>query len=271
MPAGYRRFVRTMLALLMLAALLPTAAPTSVLATAANGPNASAGDLLPDMKMAFLKDLQMRSGANGRKVLRFGTIGWSVGAGPLEVRASRKNTSVPNMAATQRIYNDAGGWRDVASPAVMYYSGDGHNHWHVEQFMIVELYSLSDPSMEPLGLRKLGYCLVDAARYHTALPAAPSSAQYRSCGVQSSTSLRVGISVGYGDDYPWSFRHQWMDIAGLPKGRYRICTTVDPRNDFIEADERNNHIWHDVDLDPANNTVRRVRTGRTNCRPAASG
>ena len=36
------------------------------------------------------------------------------------------------MSTTQRIFDDAGGYRDGPTSASMYFGGDGHNHWHVQ-------------------------------------------------------------------------------------------------------------------------------------------
>jgi hypothetical protein len=35
------------------------------------------------------------------------------------------------MAVAQRIYNSAGSYREVRTPTVMFWAGDGHDHWHV--------------------------------------------------------------------------------------------------------------------------------------------
>ena len=57
---------------------------------------------------------------------------------------------------------------------------------------------------------------------------------------------RVGVSVGWGDDYPWNFVYQWIDITGLPGGRYRVRATVDLRNDYAETVEDDNCVWSTI-------------------------
>jgi hypothetical protein len=43
------------------------------------------------------------------------------------------------MSVTQRIRTSAGSYREVRTPAVMFWAGDGHDHWHVRD---VEPYRL---------------------------------------------------------------------------------------------------------------------------------
>ena len=38
----------------------------------------------------------------------------------------------------------------------------------------------------------------------------------------------MGLSVGWGDQYSASTNFQWIDITGLPNGRYRLTATADP-------------------------------------------
>ena len=49
------------------------------------GPSAGAQDLLPDLRMADMYDLHLQR-KNGELKLRFGTIVWNLGDGPLEAR-----------------------------------------------------------------------------------------------------------------------------------------------------------------------------------------
>ncbi len=263
---SHRRLIRAVALALGLSVLLPGAA-----VTAAEEPAGSAvRDLLPDMKMAKLYGLDLETRPSGAVRLHFGTIGWNMGEGPLEARGSREGATETAMQVKQRIYDSAGGYRDRVSPAVMTYTGDGHDHWHVRQFMLLNLYKRGQPGGSVYGLRKLGYCLLDARRRANEPPNTPPSAVYlgNSCGVQSSLSVRMGLSVGYGDDYPPSFAHQWMDVTGLAAGIYRICATVDPLGDFREMSESNNQRWTDVRIDPAMDEVTALATGVGACGPS---
>ena len=66
------------------------------------------------------------------------------------------------------------------------------------------------------------------------------------CGTQASLTNRVGVSVGWGDRYPWDFVFQWIDITGLPGGTYRVRATVDIHDFYRETDEFDNCVWSEV-------------------------
>jgi len=102
--------------------------------------SAAAGDRLPDLAMARPLDIQLQI-MDGRRRLRFTTMIVNIGDGPFETRASRRSKRHPSMVVKQRIYDTIGGYRVVTTPAVAGYSGDGHDHWHVQQVATYELYA----------------------------------------------------------------------------------------------------------------------------------
>ncbi len=240
--------------------------------SAAERPEGVARDLLPDMKMARLYGLDLVTTASGRTRLTFGTIGWNFGEGPLEARGRRADTSDEAMQVKQRIRRSDGTWRARSSPAVMFYNGDGHDHWHVRQFMRLNLYTPDEPDGDVYGLRKLGYCLLDATRRARPPAGSPDSPVYGSqaCGHADDLSVRMGLSVGYGDDYPPAFAHQWMNVTDLPPGVYRLCSTVDPLNDFLEQREDNNQRWTDLRIDVAADELEVLDTAVGPCGPSVS-
>lgn len=227
-------------------------------------------DLLPDLQMARLYGMDLERRPSGRVRLHFGTIGWNLGDGPIEARGRRIAPGDLVMRVTQRIYNSDGGHRDRVTPAVMIYeTGDHHDHWHVRQFTVVQMYRPGVTGGNVYGLRKIGYCLLDARRIANPPANSPAERVYRSdaCGSRASTRVRTGLSVGYGDDYPPDYAHQWMDITGLRRGVYRICTTIDPLNEFVEKHERNNQRWTDVRINIATGRVRVLDTAIAPCGP----
>ena len=262
LPRGWSALV----ALLGLSLLGVTAA-TSVTA---------ADDLLPDLTMATPYNLQIERGGSGRYKLRFGTIVWNVGNGPLEVRARARVGETMNDVV-QVIHTRGGGSRDFAPPgAVAFYAGDGHDHWHISRFVTVSLFPTfatptdeHGPTYTERNLRKLGFCLTDLVRAPAALRP-PNSARrvgfpVSGCGVRESTSLRIGISVGYGDDYKPFFNHQTVDITGLPSGVYRLCVTANENAMWLEQDGANNSAWVDIDLDSEAQRQHTVGSGTSDC------
>ena len=109
---------------------------------------AAPGDLMPDLKMAYPTELRVEVGASGARRLRFTSMITNVGAGPFETGSSRlAGQSV--MGVNQRIYNTSGGLRKVNTEARARYSGDGHDHWHVQGIAHYELYAISRPGRGP--------------------------------------------------------------------------------------------------------------------------
>lgn len=208
---------------------------------------AFATDYLPDLGMAHPGDLKVEK-SGGRKLLRYTAIVVNVGVGPFEIRGDRPDTSSP-MSVTQRIYNDsAAGYSDVSVPgAGMFYSGDGHNHWHVRDLETGELLRLDNGSKVGT-LAKHGFCFYDNYRYRLTLPGAPLSPVYTSCGGANSLHIVPGLSVGWGDSYPWSVAYQYIDITGLANGRYRLQISASTALGLHESNYSNNVSWVDITL-----------------------
>jgi hypothetical protein len=222
-------------------------------------PAAAAADRLPDLRVAPISDLRITT-SNGHRYLRFTSLMMNLGAGAFEVRASRPNTSTP-WTVEQVIYDDAGGTRRVESDATLRYAGDGHGHWHVRRMMAYHLWSTRGTWKDA----KIGFCFFDTTPRDLSLPGAPQSAYYREswCGGSGATSTRTGISVGWGDRYPWSFVYQWIDITGVPGGTYTLRNVVDLYDSFDEGSETNNCRWARISFSSSGTTVRVVETGTT--------
>jgi hypothetical protein len=87
------------------------------------------------------------------------------------------------------------------------------------------------------------------------------------CGNSLSTSIAMGISVGYADDYQPTIAQQWIDITGMPTDIYRLCTGVNPYGWWLEKAGvgSNNFFWLDLKLNPTTNSVAVLSHGRGNC------
>jgi hypothetical protein len=262
---------------LTLALLVPTTAAAS--ATAPGPRNARAaetvpGDLLPDLRLHKLYGVTLRSTNDGRKRLRFGTRGFNVGDGPLEVRG-RLPENGEMTELVQWIADDAGGPGRTIAPngdVSMFWSGDGHAHWHVTQFINVELYKLGNLAATR-RIRKIGFCLIDLVQSTNPPPNAPPERGYPvdACGKSpTARGIKMGISVGYADDYQPLIAHQWIDVTTLPRGVYRLCAKINPLDHWLESDTSNNFHWHDVFINPATSKMSIQGSGRTPCGSYAS-
>ena len=212
-----------------------------VLLPTPGAPSATAGGgAIPDLSMAPLSDYQVQW-VNGRKLLRFTAMMVNVGSGNFEVHGHRESTSEPMIvdqiiretanhgsAVVQRIPTNAHGkW-----------SGDGHNHWHVQEMMRYDLWGGAGTYRGA----KVGFCFLDSDPYDLGLPG-ESGPYYRGSWCQftpSALSNRMGISIGWGDEYEWFLAWQWVDITGIPNGDYTVRAKVDPNSFFLEEVEDNN-------------------------------
>lgn len=239
--------------------------PTDQVSSSCENANLTGEDLLPDLGMAQLADIQIQN-ADTQKRLRFSSTIVNVGAGPFEVTGRRPDTNTTDMTTTQRIYDSVGDYRDRSTAATFIYSGDGHNHWHVKDLADYELFRLDEsgnvvkPAVVERG-SKVGFCFYDNNNYGSS-----ELEHYVGCENGNPDALRVtmGLSRGWGDTYPSGLVGQYLDITGLPDGRYRLRVTADGdsavgSNRFLESVETNNSTWADLQI--TGNTVTVLQYG----------
>lgn len=225
------------------------------------GPVMAATDRLPNLRMLPLSDWHIQN-VNGRRLLRFTTIMANAGPGHFELRGRRPDTDTRTMTYRQVIFDSAGNWRTVKTGAIGKYAGDGHDHWHVLRIMTYELYKVDNP-LTVRGGAKTGFCFLDTTAWRLGLPNARQHPYYQEswCGTRRALTNRVGISVGWGDRYPWNFAFQWIDISGLPSGRYVVRSTVDIGNWYRETNDYDNCKWARIRIPPSGTNVTVLATG----------
>jgi hypothetical protein len=203
-------------------------------------PIVSAGsEALPDLAVAQLSDFRIQW-VNGRRLLRFTAMMVNEGAGHFEVRGHRNSTS-ESMVVRQVIFQTSSRnspiSRRITTDAVAKYSGDGHNHWHVQEMMRYDLFD----GDERLRGDKVGFCFLDSDVWKSSLPGYSGGYYTGSMCSTDPNALnnRMGISIGMGDQYEWYLAWQWVDITGLANGTYTLRAMVDPNSDFLEQRETN--------------------------------
>jgi hypothetical protein len=255
------------------AAILALPIPTAAVHAMALGGGETAGvqDLLPDLRMADLYDIHLQR-KKGQLKLRFGSIAWNLGQGPLEARMN-KRVGREMTSVRQIIYRSDGTTRSEERDISAFYSGDGHNHWHLEKFVVVILTAIPQTGQpvptEIRRLRKIGFCLTDNFRAPEELRP-PNSVtmpaySWRGCGTRKSKKLKMGISVGWGDEYKEYFAHQIVNVTGVPAGDYRLCATVNQNGEWTETDTTNNSSWTDISMNPSTLTVTVLAQGTGDC------
>ena len=249
-PAARRRRrprIAAALTVLVLVAVLAVVGVALFADDAPGAPVARSEPLLPDLAMAPIEDIAVGVTESGEQRLRFAATIVNVGEGPLLVRAERSLLG-GSWTVDQWIAERSGGYSLLRTPADLIFGGDGHDHWHVEQ---VEVHQLETLDGTILGrLVKQGFCFFDTDAYEPSLAAAPERAHWgaKGCNPLLGTRVRMGLSVGWGDKYPWHLLDERIDVTGLADGTYRIRQIADPNGEFEELDETNNETWVDVEL-----------------------
>jgi hypothetical protein len=202
---------------------------------------APADALLPNLVMEPLHEWHVEVNDQGRRLLRVTTIFSNYGVGPFELIGTRAGADQPFMSLTQIVYRPGGATVEVPTPVRAEYAGDGHEHWHTQRAVTMELASVLDPGTVRYG-SKIDFCFFDNRRTNPSISDSPSDAFYRFawCGEPDDLTVRMGLSLGWGDRYEWDFVYQWIDITGMPGGTYTLRATVDKPNDFLETDDTDN-------------------------------
>lgn len=202
--------------------------------------------VLPDLVVSRLGDVLLARKDDGTRSLFFTAAVGNIGSGPFVLGASRRGTG-GRWLVTQRFDERGGGRSERVVPADLVFGGHGHDHWHVRFGASYRLRGL-DGQGEVRRLVKAGYCFFDQAPYLRRLPGAPRSPRYPSsnCNGIVTTSLEMGLSVGWSDPYTWLLPDQRIDVTDVPEGDYRLIATADPDGWFDESTEANNTAWVDL-------------------------
>jgi hypothetical protein len=203
-------------------------------------PQNAAQELPPDLVQTKPREVGTRTEA-GRVALGFASAVENHGAGRLLVAGSRAPGEA-TMAAEQLIERADGTRLMVPKVGRIRFTRGKHNHWHYLRFDRYELRRASDYALTSPD-RKSGFCLGDRYETNLAFRAKPRrAALVGQCRPDQpgALSVRQGISVGYGDDYPSYLEGQSIDITGLPAGRYVLVHRVNADRRLRETDYSNN-------------------------------
>jgi hypothetical protein len=106
---------------------------------------------------------------------------------------------------------------------------DCHMHYHFEQYADYRLLDMAG-NLVAHG-HKQAFCLVDLWQ-PPGLNGRPH-AQFANCGFQ-------GISAGWADIYNSGLDCQWIDVTGVPSGRYVLQVEINPAHVILENNYDNN-------------------------------
>jgi hypothetical protein len=201
-------------------------------------------DLRPLPSQFVLVDFLQLNGET-HYVLRFTATIWNTGQGPLELRGE----SDPDHNAFQRVYDQSGGYTDESvSGGFVFF--EPHQHWHFENFAQYQLWTKGDFDQWLASARTQGaptwqgskttgqnesFCIRDSQPVQD-IPGSPVAPAYNVCDQDLQ-----GISVGWGDTYPFSLPEQWIDLGprDLPDGVYVLRVVADPQKVLDQGDRDN--------------------------------
>jgi hypothetical protein len=178
----------------------------------------------------------------GRALLRLTTAMANFGRGAMELRGSTNNPD-GTQNVLQRVYLDDGGSRDRLAGTFVYHPA--HGHIHFEDFAAYHLRAVTAGGGVGDVIAsgdKVSFCLLDIDHADPSLPGSPASDRYVSCGQVQ------GISVGWADVYTYDLADQWIDVTGVPSGRYWLEVVADPGDHLAESDETNNAVRIQIDF-----------------------
>jgi hypothetical protein len=191
--------------------------------------------------------------------LRFSAGIYNVGAGPMYV-------SFRDDTATQHVYaqdatpltfvdNESSG-RFTERPAGAGEWHEFHQHRHLAEFVLYELFRVTDASggLAPVDTgHKHGYCTFSqqVADWDTTV----QDPQYASYPTGTFCDAAMNLERGWGDIYRWQRPGQYVSYASVAEadgsmraGRYVLRFTVDPANQIAESDETNNVGYALIDV-----------------------
>lgn len=184
---------------------------------------------LPDLDQAAPFGLSVVR-RDGLSLLIFGSAVDNVGLGDLVVEGRRRGARMQTWQVT-------GSGRLPLPVRLVYVRAETHQHWHFPRF---ERYELRTASGRPVAHdRKSGFCLRDA--YETRpIGRRPRFTGECRPGRPSATTIREGISTGFGDDYVPEKEGQSIDVTGLSSGRYVLVHSANPDRVLHERSYANN-------------------------------
>ena len=192
-------------------------------------------------------DFTIQQRPRGGRWLRFSTVIVNLEPGVFQAYGfDADGASVGDeLSVVQQIQEPDGGFSEHSTTATMFYSGDGHDHWHVRN---LQEWTLQNLNAQVLARgAKAGFCFWDNYDYGATTAAHYHPTTTDACEIAPDGTVPMGLSVRWGDRYPSNIAFQYIDISGLPNGEYKVTVAADPPlaegGRFIEANEGNNTSW----------------------------
>jgi hypothetical protein len=195
-------------------------------------------------------------GGGATKCLRLTSGPMNIGSGPFEIlfdfasdtATGKVDPTLLQGPARQVIHYADGTTSERAAGTYSFHKT--HAHFHTDQILTYELFSVADQAkggLTPAGVgTKSGFCPADQlfGDWHSFGQMPPGtfgegdSATGGSCF--SPEGGRIGLSTGWGDVYRWQRPGQYVEFGGQPDGVYVVRTTADIYDHVLEENENDN-------------------------------
>ena len=240
MTARLARMLKTGLRPLLAAALLAAA-------LAAVGAGTSSGDATPSLPNLHQLvpgnvSVVVTKGPRPRERLIFSSTVVNLGPGPFVIEARRPSRRVALMTAHQVLVGPGTARTRVRNVGrLRYVRSEDHEHWHLAK---LESFELRRPDTGALVTpdRKTGFCPGDRYVYQRGLPRGWNRRAYglrndNNCGLGKSRALTMleSISPGWADVYEANVDGQFIDVTGVPAGRYVLVNRANPQRRLRET------------------------------------
>jgi len=138
------------------------------------------------------------------------------------------NTTTPNHGPGDLFLGDPRN-----NPEMVY--SECHQHYHFEDYADYRLFDMQG-NLVARG-HKQAFCLVDLWRPPDST--GPRTPKFPDCGYQ-------GITAGWADVYDRDLDCQWIDVTGVPNGRYVLEVHVNPARVIRESNYSNNVARNEI-------------------------
>lgn len=204
--------------------------------------------LLPDLRTLPSFSIRARNRRNGRSFIDFAATVWVSGSSPIVVEGFRRSDE-PVMDAYQYFYENGEPVGRAPAGAFEYDLRDGHQHWHMLQFVRYQL--LDADQANAIRSKKESFCLVPTDAVDLSWDYSELTAEradlHTSCGGPEAMWIRETLPVGWGDTYYQGGRYGF-EITDVPNGTYFVEVAANPDGLLHEQDATNNVSLREVIL-----------------------
>jgi hypothetical protein len=211
-------------------------------------------------------------GGGAHTCLRLTSGPINVGRGPFDMRFDLAGDTLGGTAtldkntvrgpAQQAVHYSDG--KVELRPAGTYSFHNTHAHFHTDQILTYELFSVADPATGGLTAAgagtKSGFCPADQLfgewrRFSQQPNGTFGEGDSAAGGNCFSPSMGVlGLTSGWGDVYRWQRPGQYVEFDG-GDGRYVVRSTVDKGNHIVEENDADNSAYAYIEVKGENVTI----------------